>query len=112
MSSAYDPGGSAWKRSRPVSGVVNVTGPPINAGELTRTTAPTRTPPWVSLTDHDEGSRSAPERQRPEAPEGARQRPATRSLVGIEWPIASVFACPSSLPYGSLYQKREGATKD
>ena len=50
MSSTYGPGGSAGKRSCPFSFVVSVAGPPISAGELTRTTAPGRTPPWASLT--------------------------------------------------------------
>src|SRR4030095_4539995 len=50
MSSAYDPEGSAGKRSCPFSFVVTVDGPPISAGEVTRTTAPTMTLPCASLT--------------------------------------------------------------
>src|SRR3954471_8190298 len=50
MSSAYDPGGSAGNRSCPFSFVITVDGPPINAGEVTRTTAPGMTPPCASLT--------------------------------------------------------------
>src|SRR3954447_1933819 len=50
ISSAYDPGGSAGKRSCPFSFVITVDGPPINAGEVTRTTAPGMTPPCASLT--------------------------------------------------------------
>ena len=45
-----DAGGSAGKRSCPFSFVVSVAGPPISAGELTRTVAPGRTPPCASLT--------------------------------------------------------------
>src|SRR5882672_9092194 len=50
MSSAYDPEGNAGKRNCPFSFVVTVEGPPISAGEVTRTTAPEMTPPCVSLT--------------------------------------------------------------
>src|SRR3954466_8062932 len=50
MSSAYAPEGSAGNRSCPVSFVVTLDGPPISAGEVTRTTAPEMTPPWASLT--------------------------------------------------------------
>ena len=50
MSSTYGPGGRAGKRSWPFWFVVCVAGPPISAGELTRTTAPERTPPCASLT--------------------------------------------------------------
>src|SRR5439155_17628009 len=50
MSSAYVPGGRTGKRSCPLSFVVIVAGPPINAGEVTRTTAPGRTAPCSSLT--------------------------------------------------------------
>ncbi len=50
MSSTYGPGGRAGKRSWPFSFVVCVAGPPISAGEPTRTTAPERTPPCSSLT--------------------------------------------------------------
>src|ERR1700704_4799486 len=50
MSSAYDPEGSAGKRSWPASFVVTVDGPPIRTGELTRTTAPEMTLPCASLT--------------------------------------------------------------
>src|SRR3954466_9301792 len=50
MSSAYAPEGSAGNRSCPVSFVVTLDGPPISAGEVTRTTAPEITPPCASLT--------------------------------------------------------------
>src|SRR5436189_6058747 len=50
MSSAYDPEGSAGKRSCPFSFVVTLDGPPISAGEVTRTTAPEMTLPCASLT--------------------------------------------------------------
>src|SRR3954464_1625319 len=50
MSSAYDPEGSAGKRNWPFSFVLTVAGPPISAGEVTRTTAPEMTPPSASLT--------------------------------------------------------------
>ena len=50
MSNSYGPGESAGKRSWPFEFVVCVAGPPISAGELTRTTAPDRTPPCASLT--------------------------------------------------------------
>src|ERR1044071_3253644 len=50
MSSTYVPGGSATNRSCPFSLVMSVACPPISAGELTRTTAPGRTPPCASLT--------------------------------------------------------------
>ena len=50
MSSTYVPGGNARNRSCPLSFVVTVTGPPMRAGELTRTIAPGSTPPCASLT--------------------------------------------------------------
>src|SRR6266516_6481979 len=50
MSSAYVPGGRTGNRSCPLSFVVIVAGPPISAGEVTRTTAPGRTAPCSSLT--------------------------------------------------------------
>src|SRR5262245_48078353 len=40
MSSAYEPGGRTGNRSCPLTFVVIVAGPPINAGEATRTNAP------------------------------------------------------------------------
>ena len=49
MSSAYDPEGSAGKRSCPFSFVVTVEGPPISAGEVTRTTAPEMTPQGIQM---------------------------------------------------------------
>src|SRR6185369_12241187 len=50
MSSAYAPEGIAGNRSCPVSFVVRLDGPPISAGEVTRTTAPEMTLPCASLT--------------------------------------------------------------
>src|SRR4051812_31598561 len=50
MSSAYTPEGSAGNRSCPVSFVVMLDGPPISAGEVTRTTAPEMALPCASLT--------------------------------------------------------------
>src|SRR2546428_7129014 len=50
MSSAYAPGGRTGNRSCPLSFVVIVAGPPINAGEVTRTNAPGRTAPCSSFT--------------------------------------------------------------
>jgi hypothetical protein len=44
------PGGRAGKRQCPLSFVVTVIGPPMSAGEVTRTTAPTRTASCSSLT--------------------------------------------------------------
>src|SRR6266498_627286 len=50
MSRPYVPGGRTGNRSCPLSFVVIVAGPPINAGEVTRTNAPGRTAPCASLT--------------------------------------------------------------
>src|SRR5262249_18726729 len=50
MSSAYEPGGRTGNRSCPLSFVVIVAGPPINAGEATRTNAPGTTAACSSLT--------------------------------------------------------------
>ena len=56
MSSTYGPGGSAGKRSCPFSFVVSVAGPPISAGELTRTTAPGKDAALCVLDGSDEGA--------------------------------------------------------
>ena len=109
MSSAYDPGGRAGNRSCPFSFVVGVTSPPISAGEVTRTRAPRQDAALGVLDAADE---------RPGQPLSGRRRPknqpaATSNNKPRRSRIANRrrFACPSSLPYGSLYQKREGATK-
>ena len=44
------PGGSAGNRSCPFGLVIATSGPPISAGDLTRTTAPGSTAPCASLT--------------------------------------------------------------
>ena len=56
MSSTYRPGGRAGKRSCPFSFVVSVAGPPISAGELTRTTAPGKDAALCVLDGSNQGS--------------------------------------------------------
>ena len=46
----YVPGGRTGNRNCPLSLVVTVAGPPISAGEVTRTEAPGSTPPCSSVT--------------------------------------------------------------
>ena len=59
MSSTYGPGGRAGKRSCPFSFVVSVAGPPISAGELTRTTCARKDAALFVLDRSDEGARQA-----------------------------------------------------
>src|SRR5438046_6294130 len=77
MSSAYVPGGRTGNRSCPLSFVVIVAGPPINAGEVTRTTAPGRTAPCSSLTVPT----SAPVRTWASVGSGANRNAAARSTA-------------------------------